>query len=108
MEVGMKPAATKQDHIAALKEAIYNLHGCHASHIRTARVHETFKGKTIWDGDVEVFTVDHVIARRAYAWSHLEDDNGERMRFYAVLELRPVKDAKTAVEASIMAGSKNG
>jgi hypothetical protein len=98
--------ADKDGYITALKEAIYNMHGCHATHIRTTHVHETFQGKTVWDGDVEVFTVDHFKARRAYAWAHLEGERDDQTRFWAVLELPPVKDAKTAVQASIMADSK--
>ena len=98
--------ANKQDYITALKEAIYNMHGCHATHIRTEHVHEMFRGKTVWDGDVEVFTVDHVRARRAYAWAHLEGEKDDKTRFWAVLELPPVKDAKTAVQASIMASGQ--
>lgn len=98
--------ANKQDYIAGLKEAIWNLHGCSATHFKTVHVHETFQGKTVWDGDVEVFIIDHSRARRAYAWAHLEGEKDDKTRFWAVLELPPVKDARTAVQAAIMADSK--
>jgi hypothetical protein len=67
-------------------------------------VHEQFQGKTVWKGDVEVFDLlEHPKAKRAYAWAHLDGPKDEETRFVAVLELPPVKDAKTAVQASIMA-----
>jgi len=36
-------------------------------------VHEVFQGKTLWQGDVEVFDLaGHPKAKRAYGWSHPE------------------------------------
>ena len=99
--------ANKQDYIKALQEAIRNMHSCDAVHLRTEHVHETFQGKTVWDGDVEKFRLHgHPTAWHAYAWAHLDSDKDDKTRFVAVLELLPVKDAKTAVQAAIMADSK--
>lgn len=82
------------------------MHGCESVYLKTEHVHETFQGQTVWNGDVEVFSlINHPNAMRAYAWAHLEGKKDDKTRFVAVLELPPVKDAKTAVQASIMADS---
>jgi len=85
------------------------MHGCGAVWLRSEHVHETFHGKTVWNGDVEVFTLtNHPKALHAYAWAHLDGMKDDKTRYVAVLELPPVKDAKSAVQASIMADSKTG
>jgi hypothetical protein len=102
----LKPVANKKDYISALKAAIWRTHHCAATYRETVPVHETFQGKTVWKGDVEVFDLtDHPKAKRAYAWAHLDGDKDDKTRFWAVIELPPVKDAKTAVQAAIMADS---
>jgi hypothetical protein len=63
----------------------------------------------MWQGDVEVFDLmQHPKARRAYAWARLHGEKDNESRFFVVLELPPVKDAQTAVQASIKPDSKNG
>ena len=97
----------KQDYIARVQTAIQHLHNCGAVYRETVPVHEVFRGKTVWQGDVEVFDLNgHPKAKRAYAWSHLDGKNDERTRFVAVLEIPPVESAKTAVQVSIMADGK--
>jgi len=99
--------ANKQDYIAKLQVAVSQLHNCEAHWLRTVPVHEVFKGKTVWQGDVEVFGITgHPKAIRCYAWSHLDGSSDEKTRFVTVLEIPPVKSAETAVQASIMADSK--
>lgn len=91
----------------ALKEAIKNMHGCASTHVESVSVHETFNGQTVWQGEVQVYELTgHPKAKRAYAWSHAT--TGTKRRFYAVLELGPVKDAVTAVRAAIAADAKRG
>jgi hypothetical protein len=98
--------ANKQDYIATLRAAITRMHGCGSIWRETVHVHETFQGKTVWLGDVEVFDLkQHPNAHRAYAWAHL-DGPKDKTRFVVVLEAPRVKDAKTAVQASIMADGK--
>lgn len=85
-----------------LKKAIRDLHGLEATHLRSEPVHETFAGKTVWEGAVEVFTVaGHPKATHAYAWSHETDEGGRR--YVAVLGVPPVTDARTAVRVAIAA-----
>jgi len=99
--------ANKQDYISALRAAIFQMHGCESIWLKTEHVHETFQGRTVWHGDVELFNLmQHPKAKRAFAWAHMEGDKDDKTRFVVVLELPPVKDAKTAVQASIMADSK--
>jgi hypothetical protein len=105
----LKLVANKRDYIAALRFAIWNMHGAWGVHRETVHVHETFRGKTVWKGEVEVFDItEHPKAKRVYAWAHLDGPKDDKTRFVAVLELPPVKDAKTAVQASIMADSPKG
>lgn len=100
--------ANKQDYIATLRAAINRLHGCLSMHTGTVPVRETLNGKTVWDGNVEVFSLlNHPKATRAYAWAHLYGENDETTRYVTVLEIPPVKDARTAVQASIMASKDN-
>ena len=79
------------------------LHNCSATWRETVPVHEVFHGKTVWQGEVEVFDLqDHPKAKRAYAWSHRDGQNDEGERFVAVLEIPPVVSALTAVQVSIV------
>jgi hypothetical protein len=49
---------------------IQHLHGCGAAWVESMPVHEVFRGKTVWRGDVEVFTLTgHPKAKRCYGWS---------------------------------------
>ena len=81
------------------------MHGCEATWVESVPVTETFQGKAVWDGEVQVFELrGHPEAKRAYAWSHATD--GARRRFVAVLGVGPVRDAVAAVQASIVAESR--
>jgi hypothetical protein len=85
---------------------IQQMHHCDSTHLETVPVHETFQGKTVWQGDVEVFTVKHPQAQRCYAWSHPEGDGDKDERFIAVLGAPPVKNALDAVRVAIVASRK--
>ena len=98
----------KQDYIAQLQVAVSQLHNCGALWRETVPVHEVFQGKTVWQGDVEVFDLnDHPRAKRAYAWGHLDGEKDERTRFVAVLEIPPVESAETAVRVQIVKDVKS-
>ena len=102
----------RQGYITALQYAIWRMHGAESVHVQTVYLLEKSQGETVWDGDVEVFDlVGHPKAKRAYAWTHSDGPKGDQtgfVRFVAILEIPPVKDAKTAVQAAIMAGSNHG
>lgn len=93
--------------IPALRAAIRHLHGCRATHLKTVHVHEkTSDGKSVWEGDVEVFTLaGHLKAVRAYAWS--EATTGTKRRFFAVLHVPPIDSPEKAVQGSIFADAKD-
>jgi hypothetical protein len=93
--------------MAELRAAILQIHGCESVYFKMEHVHETFQGKTVWERYVEVFNlVNHPKAKRAYAWAQLDGPKDDQTRFIAILELPPVKDAKTAVQASIKGDSE--
>ena len=90
--------------IATLASAIRELHGCQASWIGSVPVTETFKGHTVWDGIVQVYSLQgHPSASRCYAWSYSTDD-GKR-RIIVVLHEGPVDSPKAAVRAAIVRDS---
>lgn len=93
--------------IPALIDAIAHLHNvADVTWLESVEVHEKFKGETVWEGAVQVFSISgHPSgATRAYAWSYSTE--GTKRRFMAILGLGPVKDARTAVQAAIVADAK--
>ena len=96
-------ANNRQEYLYRLQVAVQELHQCGAVHYQTVPVHEVFQGKTVWEGEVEVFDLHgHPKAKRAYAWSHREGPNDEGERFVAVLEIPPVDSALRAVQVQIV------
>jgi len=87
--------------LPALLDAIKHLHGLDARWIESVPVREEHEGQTIWDGEVQVFEVQHPQATRVYAWSH-ESGSGGRRRFHAVLGAATVTDARKAVQVAIV------
>ena len=88
-------------YIEELRDVIRRLHGAEAKHVESVPVKETFQGKTVWDGIVEIFDLSgHPNASRAYAWAHDTDDPKKR-RHVTVLHLQPIKSAEDAVRAAI-------
>lgn len=89
--------ANKSDYIARLQVAVSQLHNCGALWRESVSVHEIFQGKTLWQGDVEVFDLNgHPKAKRAYAWTHDEPEE-----FITILEIPPVTDAPSAVKVGV-------
>jgi hypothetical protein len=61
------------------------------------QVHEVFNGKTLWQGNVEVFELTgHPKAKRCYGWTH-----GDPEQFMTILKLPPVTDAQSAVKVGV-------
>lgn len=94
-------------YIDDLRYAIFKMHGCKATHLETVPVHESFQGKTVWDGDVEVFEIlDHPSgSKKCYSWAYQDDDG--KTQYTAVLALPPVKSPRDAVKVAIVAQVKN-
>ena len=68
-----------------------------AARRETVPVHEVFQGKTVWQGDVEVFDLTrHPKAKVCYAWSYNEPEE-----FITILELPPVDSPQTAVKVGV-------
>ena len=65
--------------LPALIEAIRHLHGLEAKWLESVPVTEIFAGKTIWDGQVQVFEVKHPKANCVYAGSHATEGTKRRL-----------------------------
>jgi hypothetical protein len=94
------------NYIEELQDVIKLLHDSESTHVETVPVKEVFEGKTVWDGEVEVFDLhDHPKTSRVYAWTY-EADNAEQKRHVTVLQIPPATTPENAVKASIMADYK--
>jgi len=90
-------------HLDELKDVIRRLHGAEAFHVESVPVQETFQGRTVWEGIVEVFDLEaHPTAHRVYAWAHETDDPDNPCRYATVLHTYPIKSAHDAVRAIIV------
>jgi hypothetical protein len=88
-------------YIRELREVIQRLHGVEAIHIESVPVKETYQGKTVWEGVVEVFDLTgHPKAQRAYAWAH--DVQRPKESSVAVLHVPPITSAAHAVRAALI------
>jgi hypothetical protein len=88
------------NHIQTLREAVERLHGVKATHKESVPVKEVFKGKTVWEGIVEVFHIEgHPKTERAYAWMH---DTGTETYPVTVLHIHPALTPLAAVQAFIL------
>lgn len=87
------------EYIKNLKKAVTALHGCDCVHSATSRVVERFEGLTVFDDNVETFTLsDHPKASEAFAWAF---HNGTEPQYMAVLRVAPINDPSDAVRAAI-------
>jgi hypothetical protein len=94
------------EYIAKLQEVIKVVHNCESQHVAPERVEDTFKGQTVWEGEVQVFNLTgHPTATRCYAWGY--QDECKPARYFAVLETPPVHSALDAVRAAILADQKS-
>src|ERR1700691_1885352 len=92
--------------IEELRDVIRKLHGVPAVHVKSVPVKETFQGKTVWDGVVEVFDLKgHPKTHRAYAWWHYTD--GDDKRYVTVLHIPPAISPLTAVQTAIVQEYRN-
>ena len=90
-------------YLEELRAIIRHVHGVDSEHLESVPVKETFQGKTVWEGLVEVFELKgHETAHRVYAWAHDTDDPSHPRRHVTVLHLHPIKSAQDAVRAAIV------
>ena len=88
-------------YIEELQDVIRRLHGVESRHVESVPVKETFQGRTVWEGIVEVFELHgHPKAERVYAWSR--DTDGPKKRHVTVLHVAPITSAVEAVRAAII------
>ena len=88
--------------IAAFKAAIEELHKAKATHIESVPVKEEFRGKTVWDGIVEVFHLEgHPKTDKAYAWWH-DTGDPDNPQLVTVLHIHPALTPAGAVRAFIV------
>jgi hypothetical protein len=86
-----------------LKQAVESMHGGSATLAQSVPVHETFEGKTVWEGVVHAFNLaGHPTATRAYAWSSPIEGSTKR-RFFTVLHTDRISSPLEAVRAAIVA-----
>lgn len=89
-----------------IKEIIEELHHCKATYLKTVTVKETFKGQTVWEGKVEVFTlIDHPKTNKCYAWQYIDDEGDQQ--FVTVLDIPPINSPLRAVQAAIVSQNKD-
>ena len=92
-------------YLEELQAVIHKLHGVHSTHVESVPVKEEFKGKTVWDGIVEVFTIQgHPKTEKAYAWMH---DTGASFYPVTVLHIDPALSPAKAVRAFIVQEFRN-
>lgn len=85
--------------------AVGELHGCHATHLRSKPVTERFRGETIWDGIVEVFSITGRDAETtAHGWAYGHDDG--KVHHLALLGGPPSKSAMDALRAAAVAAAR--
>jgi hypothetical protein len=95
------------DYIQTLREAIRKAYGCDSKRVESVPVEETFRGKTVWKGIVDVFKlIGHATAKLRYAWGHAEKETGNEVRIVTVLGVPPVNSLRKAVQVPIVAESK--
>ena len=95
------------EYLAELQAIIRRLHGVESTHAESVLVTETFQGKTVWEGLVEVFHLHgHPKANKVYAWTHETDDPKRPKRTVTVLHIPPVISPLLAVRAAILQESR--
>jgi hypothetical protein len=95
-------------HTSELRHAVERLHSCKAGLSTILHVTESFEGKTAWEGDIHVFTIQgHPDTDTCYAWSSAVEGS-DKQRFYAILKKPPVDSPQAAVRVALVADYKAG
>jgi hypothetical protein len=81
---------------------IKRLHGVDSTRVEGVPIKEEFRGKTVWEGIVEVFELHgHPKAKRAYA-SAYETENPKKPHHVTVLHIGPIMSPLEAARAAIV------
>jgi len=86
-----------------IQKAVERTAGGKVSHVESVPVVETFQGKTVWQGVVEVFKVEKPPPAVAYGWAVKGDKEPD---YVAVLGVPPINSAVAAVRAWIVSQGK--
>ncbi len=90
-------------HIQELRDVIRRLHGVESTHVASVPIKETFQGRTVWEGVVEVFElIGHPATTKLYAWSHATDDADNPLQHVIVLHSDRITSPLLAVRAAII------
>jgi hypothetical protein len=88
--------------IGELRKAVQRLHGGAVRLVQSVRISESFDGKSLWEGVVQIFELKgHPTASLAYAWSSPVEGSTER-QYFAVLNVPPITSPAEAVLATVM------
>ena len=89
-------------YVEELRDVIRRLHGVESRHLESVPIKETFQGRTVWEGIVEVFElVGHPKAPKVYVWTY-ETDNPKKPKHVTVLHTGPITSPILAVRAAIV------
>jgi hypothetical protein len=105
--LGCPQLIVSDDYHNELRWAIQQTHGGAPLWVESVPVKEVFRGATVFDGTVEVFSLsEHPKAKRCFAWG-FKNDAG-KWQTTAVLEIPPVTSPETAVKVAIAAHARQG
>ena len=91
------------NYIPELQDVIRRMHGVESTHVESVPVKETFQGKTVWEGIVEIFEIrGDARTNKIYAWSHETDDPKKSRRHVTVLHIPPFTSPEAAVRGAII------
>jgi hypothetical protein len=88
--------------IRELQQITHRLRGAKTTHVQSVPVKESFQGKTVWDGAVEVFDLKALKANRIDTWACDTGDPVKPKRHVALLDTPPVVSPETAVRVAIV------
>jgi hypothetical protein len=79
--------------LPALQDAIQHMYGLRSEWLESVPIREVFRGELVFEGEIQIFAVEHPKASRAYAWSHLVNEETGRRKFFVVLGMPPIGSA---------------
>jgi hypothetical protein len=101
------PGRLTVTYIEELQDVIKHRYGVESAHVESVPIKETYQGKPVWDGTVEVFDLkNHPKAARLYAWAY-ETDDPKRPKHVTVLQMGNVTSPLQAVRAALIEEYRN-